>query len=511
METIEMLNEKIDDQHKNMEEDTKSSDVITCLCGSIMTTTYASGSIMNCTVCGIAEQNSQWKCNGAKHCDDDWVICDDCLKMTREFGWDDVNVVYKTQRLYFIYDDQIKGPFIKDELITLYVKNKIKKNIFWVTEARGSGSMFDKKHNWYKVTLPDSITFQKDESPTTKIQTYIEANMQIKKTFPELYVNLIQDTLIRRIKKCAVKYPANIPQELEGSSIFSSVMQIIGKIIFISVVIILGCHCLATFLMMFVVVVITNKMNMDDGALKTYSYFVMLYVGMAVSPPLITKYLLLGYLSYWTELQSWMISYCVWGIISFITSTVYLVCLYYKSKYKIKAQTYDSIMQTLDALIFLILGVDTGDLDEEFSAIHFGILSLVLSIANSKSSYWVMKDMLFKMDSFAGLGRFYVFPALASLLPSAVCGFIANFILEEKFELKCGEALSADMSDQYDLCFDDERGCCNVISSHDIQFSYSFVGGLASNMLAVWAMIRFLGYLIVNASRSLSIHVKRKK
>ena len=99
-------------------------------------------------------------------------------------------------------------------------------------------------------------------------------------------------------------------------------------------------------------------------------------------------------------------------------------------------------------------------------------------------------------------------PACASLLPAAIVGFISNFVLEEKFELKCDDNF---VTDDIDLCFDSSYGCCKVISSHSWRNFYRFLGGLASNIIASWAIIRICGYLLVNASPDFSVHANRKR
>merc|ERR1712129_676776 len=81
----------------------------------------------------------------------------------------------------------------------------------------------------------------------------------------------------------------------------------------------------------------------------------------------------------------------------------------------------------------------------------------------------------------------YIFPAIAALFPSAIIGFIANFFLEEKFKLQCDDSLDAIGTN---ICSIDGSGCCEIVSSHDVWNSYTFIGGLASNILATWAIIR---------------------
>eukprot|EP01083_Nonionella_stella_P243514 848451_1 len=52
---------------------------------------------------------------------------------------------------------------------------------------------------------------------------------------------------------------------------------------------------------------------------------------------------------------------------------------------------------------------------------------------------------------------------LASLIPAITAGFIANFILEEKFILECDKNTK-----ESNLCADNRDKCCTIISSHDI-------------------------------------------
>ena len=82
---------------------------------------------------------------------------------------------------------------------------------------------------------------------------------------------------------------------------------------------------------------------------------------------------------------------------------------------------------------------------------------------------------------------------LAAMIPAAISGFLANYFLEERFELKCGK----DLDNEEIICTSDGKQCCNIISSFDIADSYNFIGGLFSNMLAVFALIRILACLMI--------------
>eukprot|EP00483_Globobulimina_turgida_P002956 UN02961 len=191
---------------------------------------------------------------------------------------------------------------------------------------------------------------------------------------------------------------------------------------------------------------------------------------MAIAP-FINVYFMMSEMHYWDEIQSWMISYIIWGIVSLMTSISHFVLIYFHKDIRI-----------LDNAILLIMGVDFGDFD-------------------------VVRE-LEGNNFFEMLGIIFIFPALASLLPASVIGFIANYYLEEKFDLKCDEDIAR--TSQH-LCLEEEYGCCEVISSHDIYNTWSFFGGLASNMLFTWAIIRIGGYLLVQGFPKLALFVKRGK
>ena len=80
---------------------------------------------------------------------------------------------------------------------------------------------------------------------------------------------------------------------------------------------------------------------------------------------------------------------------------------------------------------------------------------------------------------------------LMSLLPACICGFIANYLLQERFLLKCSQ--NAPVSD---ICFHEGVGCCDVVSSHNFATSYLFIGASISNILLVFATIRLCAWIV---------------
>ncbi len=53
--------------------------------------------------------------------------------------------------------------------------------------------------------------------------------------------------------------------------------------------------------------------------------------------------------------------------------------------------------------------------------------------------------------------------------------------------------------------------CCEIISSHSATRFYSFVGGLTSSLIGTWAVVRIVGYLLLNAFPVFTIYAKRKR
>eukprot|EP01083_Nonionella_stella_P001658 4725_1 len=166
------------------------------------------------------------------------------------------------------------------------------------------------------------------------------------------------------------------------------------------------------------------------------------YSGLIISPVLVVKYVLLIVDKYNDEIQSWMIAYITWGVTAYITAT-----LYNGAVFSGDWSEGNNLFNMLANIILLVIGIDFGDFD---------------MFSDGGMSFWCMIICGSDEQRFTGIAVLILFPAIASLLPAAICGYVANFVLEEKFELKCGTGITTDY-----LCFDD--GCCKLVSSHDIQ------------------------------------------
>merc|ERR1719382_1892891 len=179
----------------------------------------------------------------------------------------------------------------------------------------------------------------------------------------------------------------------------------------------------------------------------------------------------------WDEIQSWMVSYIVWGVSSY---TIFCVLLCAQSKQI--TQSGPSGFDTMMNVVLKIIGVDFG-----------GVSIMAWSQANPMDpKFWAILCL---------------FPSLASLLPAAIAGFIANFILEERFELSC-DGIEENTDDCAVVTTD---GCCEIISSHAAENMYGFLGGMASSILATWGIIQIFGFLIVSAFPEFALYAKKKK
>lgn len=81
----------------------------------------------------------------------------------------------------------------------------------------------------------------------------------------------------------------------------------------------------------------------------------------------------------------------------------------------------------------------------------------------------------------------WLIPLVAAAI-SIVVGFCANYGLEKRYILDCDESYTEG------ICYG--TLCCLPVSSHDLQEGTRFMGDLASNILAVWAVVKSIGYFI---------------
>eukprot|EP01083_Nonionella_stella_P079724 218881_1 len=398
-----------------------------------------------------------------------------------------IKPMHNTRLICYIYDGgKIKGPHTCDEIVSLYVYNQIQDDIIYISSATAN-------KEWYKLEIPpsdiwDDILYDYSHGEGADLELgeeYLEKNNEIKTKFPELYNALIINVIKGKVTK--IDPPLKIPEDVQKrKSIASLFVPLLGKIVACCTLIIIALHLVPFVLLSFAYwrCIDLESLSVGAGDRMTSVFYIIMFCGF-VAPPLIMTWLLLSKLRLYDEIQSWMIAYIVWGIFTFMVLTTYTILTII-----LQGRKQKKYLRTVNRIIFFIVAIDFGAFD-------------IISMLSAKNVY--IEDIF--SGQAMGLVTFFLQMPIASLLPSAVCGFIANYILQEKFELKCRTEIV-----NTNICFNSlEYGCCEVISSHNWMNSYAFMGRFASNILAVWAIIRICGYLLANARSDYAIHAKRTK
>ena len=168
----------------------------------------------------------------------------------------------------------------------------------------------------------------------------------------------------------------------------------------------------------------------------------------------ITTVICINYVGeFYDEIQSWEIAYISWSAFCFIGILIqetWVCCS--------KSKTRDQISQEFDSYLLAPFGVKASKV--------------------GSSGWWSLP--------------------LVSCAPAIVCGYLANYMLQERFELECNE-LYFGISD---ICEDDV--CCIVISSHDDWIN--FITKLASSIIAGWGIVKSIGFFITKYDDDIEEH-----
>ena len=177
-----------------------------------------------------------------------------------------------------------------------------------------------------------------------------------------------------------------------------------------------------------------------------YSTAIPNLIGWGPAQPLtacLAVYLMNGVGDLYSEIQSWQVSYILWSActcIGLLSQEVYACML--RQEHRQKAE------EAVNAAVLRPFG---------------------LTPVAGNSGMWIM--------------------SLVALAPALVGGFIANSILDERYQLECKDAYNSFS----DIC---QHGvCCIVVSSH--QNTIDFLTKLASSILAAWGIVKIVGWFII--------------
>mmetsp|Transcript_16299 Transcript_16299/g.25037 ORF Transcript_16299/g.25037 Transcript_16299/m.25037 type:complete len:498 (-) Transcript_16299:160-1653(-) len=420
----------------------------------------------------------------------------------------------KLANTFYMYScSGISGPYSGEEIFMKYLQGCISSDEIYVRPMRDCacdtqtdldidgdgihGNGDGEKSKWCKVILPTRYSDATQTPP--RESTVATQNEALKTDIPELY-----QFLIPRFQ--AVEYnhnhkvyemPVDVPEEAcKGWTCAQKTMKVVAQVIGALFGILIALHVLPMFAgccMCCAICIAAHKCfrhlrdddetdDRDQQMLLAIFCILMLF-GLVLVPCFIVFVLLLGTIDMgglfdidvWDgQIQSWQIAYIAWGCLSFLMSAVIIVESLTKSMRHILVQTL--------RFTFRVTGIEF-DIDSDLEILE-----------------------IMKKDAVDALAFVFLFPSLAALLPASTIGFVANYILEEKFVFECHENVERE---DHTLCFDG-YGCCEMVSSHDPTSMYVFVGGFASNVLAVWAIIRILGFLLVHITPEASNFAKRQ-
>eukprot|EP01083_Nonionella_stella_P131629 400062_1 len=238
--------------------------------------------------------------------------------------------------------------------------------------------------------------------------------------------------------------------ELSDLSTWEQVVHYGGKLIYLILFITHKVHS-------FVGTLIAKHLLKDPSVLLKYVWIVFLFpIVLYTLIPVTVCLLLLLVFGVYDEIQSWMIAYMIWGICISIYWFLYATHI-----------RGSGFLKHMNAMLWKIVGIDLPE-DKQGDK---GFISIIL----------------------------------ASLLPAMTAGFIANFMLEEKFMLECH------VNTKGNICVNSGKECCEVISSHDITNMYLFFGSLVSNILGVFAVIRIVAFLLTKGDPDMMKVAQRRK
>eukprot|EP01084_Bolivina_argentea_P263246 445465_1 len=389
-------------------------------------------------------------------------------------------------KYWLCVEGKLDGPYDSDRLKQLFraqVYNRTK-YIFFQHATNELGK-------WYKMNIWRNVEQADDD----------DDREEIKRCLPNLYTTLLSRKYLKQIRL------PKAPESITKATKFNRIAFVIGKCIEFFIYV----HCIPTYIIFTMYWWVAWKISKNQfwaGATKPRRWTgVCLWRSGIIITPMCVVMILRAH--FYSEIQSFMVSYMVWGTLSFCPSFVILVVCLCCSKEETK------YMDRLVKYSLMVAAVDVGALGISDAFIQQWVDFMVGSlgqIRNKDGTYGTvtsqMRKELRRLDGWAN-ALYFIIPSLCCFIPAAAAGFIANYFLQEKFSLKCSGDITNDK-----LCFDDTNiGCCEVISSWDYKSTstLSFLTALGNNIIGTFVIIRIMSWIYVKGNPEISFIAKKVK
>eukprot|EP01083_Nonionella_stella_P229530 812332_1 len=458
-----------------------AASVVVCACGAVSCVSMIIGYIKD-------DNNRRLKNQQKKQCQRGYV-----------------GVVDKTNSLYWIYNEKslkLLGPFNKEGICEMYISREIHGKI----EIQNVKSSGNDDRDWFELYLPPLYPQDLRKLATQEYIEFNAENIEIQSRFKKYLPNLYEALKTQKLEfdNELINVPQLPTQSRYRYGAIDTIIRVFGTILMAILQIMFSL--MASFTIAGFIVAATifqfvwcivypiwfcvdkksvkkhirlwntvwktfnttlRRQNLNEivllGALSKTEKTVILCGAALRNISILASASLLMYVVFiyggYSEIQSWMVGFVAW---SFFRSFVWLLDDYATMTANVK------LMDMIGATSWLINGIHISENVDVKSA---------------------------------GLFR-----SLMCLLPASVCGFLANYILQERFMLKCKESYM-----DSNVCFDDGVGCCEVVSSHDLMNAYYFTGGLVSNILASFTVIRISAWMLTFVNPEFKSYSSKRK
>eukprot|EP01084_Bolivina_argentea_P253631 426143_1 len=395
-----------------------------------------------------------------------------------------IGPIDKPDSLYWIFNDILSGPYDKEKICDMYLHRELFGTIK-VQNAKLAGS--NDHRDWFSIYLSPLYTEDLRNILGKNIGDVDEQkkhDAHVRERFVKYFPNLYD--ALRKVKSGYQSSMIRVPQlpsknMYESYGISAKILLVLGLLI---IMVLSICIVMMSFLWIilyelfhlaratrkkcyFYHTIIPNDFDsMERGQPVEISDYdrkiACISVGIQFIIKLFSTYLIV-YVVYilgeYVEIQSWMVGFFAWSFFFQLVTSL---------------NSYGRIM-------------------DNTKMVHV-MSKLSLFINGIGISYN------------AGTINFPFFDLLTALLPASIVGFTVNYILQERFLLKCKEDYT-----ESDICFQEDVGCCHVISSHNFENAYYFIGGSVSNILASFTAIRLCAWIMIHAVPKLKAVSSRKK